>query len=795
MASMSNLTLRPQEPVQTRRGWVGFVVVGLTVLAPALAGSTALWAEGVLAVLTGVLFLAAPPARSLGLLANIFFAALVCIALTAFLPANWFGNDPVRQMLSGLGIPLPGTHTLQPWITLEATLLLIMGLAWAYYLLGYDWGRQRFPFWMVFALFALLLAALMVTGKLTGWRVPFWPNVPEFGFFPNRNQTSNVLALSGMLLYAIGLQRLQEHRVDWWAWFAALSLICWALIINYSRAGLVLLLAGTFIVQVYWWLTSTDHRRTSVSLLGLLLILGVFLLNGGAILHRFRTETADFLSVSRNFRLNIYRDAFALLPQTPLFGFGLGNFHPIFAVHRNYSLAPNETIHPESDWLWAALEMGWITPLIVLVLLGWWLWQCFPLNPRTSRTLRFAALVCGALFALHGVFDVSGHRIGALWPALFLTATAARPERFLKGSLSVPIIFRFVGVILLISGSVWIASEIGDRNLPTTATLRHYVVRANDAVRENRFNEAIEPATRGLRIAPLNWMLYHNRGVAVAALYHANAEAVRDFQAARYLLPQWSQLYMREAQVWIAVGEPDRAFAIWAEVLKRFQSEAPRYYRDMLDIVKNDPELVDRWRELGRTDPRCVIVSLRNANEVEMRLELDRLFHDDPELRAFSLAQRKIIVQEWYRHGDRLDLVQTLQSHAEWQELAWHEMAHAYGDLQDYRPAYETILLYLPKPDLPKPSPAQDLAALQSRFRNEPNNPDAGLILASAQIAANEIDGAIRTLNLMASEPKMPGSVFFLLGQALAQKEDWLKAWQSMAKYESSLPQQEESDR
>ena len=52
--------------------------------------ATKLWAAASLAAATGLLFLIAPPKRSLGRLPNIAFAALIALALVAFLPSRWF---------------------------------------------------------------------------------------------------------------------------------------------------------------------------------------------------------------------------------------------------------------------------------------------------------------------------------------------------------------------------------------------------------------------------------------------------------------------------------------------------------------------------------------------------------------------------------------------------------------------------------------------------------------------------------------------------------------------------------
>src|SRR5438477_11000572 len=76
-----------------------YVVLALSALAPLLGGPTKLWAAASLAAATGLLFLIAPPTRSLGRVPNIAFAALIALALAAFLPARWFAFPDWRSVL------------------------------------------------------------------------------------------------------------------------------------------------------------------------------------------------------------------------------------------------------------------------------------------------------------------------------------------------------------------------------------------------------------------------------------------------------------------------------------------------------------------------------------------------------------------------------------------------------------------------------------------------------------------------------------------------------------------------
>ena len=327
-------------------------------------------------------------------------------------------------MLEKLGARLPATVSAQPWLTFQSTLQFLLGLSWCYYLLGADWSlAARKKAWTFIGLLIVGLAAAITVANFLQTRIPFWPHTPEFGFFANRNHTSNVLGIGGILVYALALDGFARRQRYWWIWIAALSLICWALILDYSRAGIILLVGGVAAWHLFWLITSGNKRRPLIASAGILLLLLLFVWNGGKTIMRFIDQESDFLSPS-NMRFAIYRDALDLTTRAPFTGIGLPNFSYVFSTAQTHSVAEDVAAHPESDWLWTAVELGWLAPLLIAALFVWWLSRCFPFEPGTYRLLRFAAMVCGCGFALHAFFDVPGHHIGAILPTLLLAGTA-----------------------------------------------------------------------------------------------------------------------------------------------------------------------------------------------------------------------------------------------------------------------------------------------------------------------------------------------------------------------------------
>ena len=329
-------------PRSEKIGTTLYAVIALTLLAPIMGGSTELWAQATLSILTGLLFLLFPARKSLGLLPNLVLSGLFVLAMVAFLPAHWFPIPEWHADLTKLGVQLPATISAQPWLTLESTLAFLLGLSWAYYLLGLDWSpAARRRAWFLIGAGIVALAGALTVSFILKKRIPFWPDVPEFGFFPNRNHTSNVLGLGGILVYALALRGFDEGRKNWWVWFAALSLICWALILNYSRAGIVLLCGGALVWHIYWLRTPGHKRRPFIAYGAFALLLALFAWDGGKTAMRFGHETAQFFSLSHNMRFAIYRDAFDLSLKSPLTGIGLKNFAAIFAANQHFSVGPD----------------------------------------------------------------------------------------------------------------------------------------------------------------------------------------------------------------------------------------------------------------------------------------------------------------------------------------------------------------------------------------------------------------------------------------------------------------------
>ena len=759
------------------------LAAGLSLAAPALGGATALWARAALVGGTAAFFLCAPPRESLGKVWNTIFLALAALALTSFLPAAWFPTPEWRRALvENYAVALPATLSPQPWLSAEAGGLFLAGLGWAYWLIARLPAQKdtraavRF-----FGAGVAVLAAVALLAFLAGRQVPFWPPTlnasADFGFFPNRNQTASVLALAGVMLAAVAFDRFQRPRKSAALWLAAPVIVGAALVVNYSRAGIALFFGGTAAWALAAVCIARSRKSAALSVAAIAMLLAVFFLFGGATLKRFQPTKSEPAESWMGLRSALQQDAFALANTAPWAGHGLGNFEPLFAMAREKSATQSRAVHPESDWLWAAVEMGW--PAVALLLAGllYGLRRCLPLG----ENLRAAAAVCAVAFALHGLVDVSGHRAGAVWPALFLFASAMPPGLGGEPRVWVAPLFRLCGALLAALAVWWLASDRWDWGrdfAPTTRTLARLDARRQKAQDDGDWPAMIATATAAQRIAPLQWDFYFHRACA-EAVSHSTAAAARDFAIARYLEPHWAQFCLDEGRLWLALDEPERALEAWQEALRRDPENAPVRYGRMLDDARGHFPLRAGLAKLAQTDRALLLAFLQKADRLESSLEIGALLTENPELTAFTPAQREALFEAWYQHGDRSQLTLALLGHPAWQDDGWPWLARNYADAQNYEAAWAVVQQFAPRPLLPAPPAETPRQELERKFFHQPADFQNGLALYFAQKKSGETDAALATVAALKKIAGHPAYVSWLEAELWAEKADWEKAWQA----------------
>ena len=772
--------LPPKRKPTPQFTWEDFAIAALPVLACFLGGATEKWAEGIIVAILGVMLMVNPPRFSLGPVFHILLFALVACAGVAFLPADCFFQPAWRQALTNdFGIQLPRTLSPQPWITSGALLSFLAGLGWFYYAAGQDVeiraARRQLR---VFALGVILLAALAVGLYRMHTTLPFWHNERGFGPFPNRNQTANLLGLASIIIVACGHDEIRRGKKGWIFWLTGLGVVVAGIVLNFSRAGIALLLVGSVLWLAVLVLRSGSTARIAIGASALLAMLTALLLFGGQTLERFNLRGTGS-SIATDFRWLIFQDTFELIRSSPWVGLGLGNFQPVFAIFRDASLGQSRAIHPESDWLWLWAEMGWVGMVLVLIGVVMLAWRVFPFVEGTNQWFRLAAFIAGLLFALHSIVDVAGHRVGSAYAGIFLFALALRRPLGRQAGHGLLYVFRGAGFLLFALGMTWVVATY--RALPLPGGIgadveRHLATMANVG---RLFNDTIEHADNGLKWAPLDWQLYFLRALGKVGAKRPSAEALADFRRARFLEPNSFEVPYQEGVAWLA-REPVLAVTAWREALRRAGPQRAELYGRMLsNATQFSPEVRRLLEDFGGGQHDLALAYLERARGADFTAAVKRLLTHDAELAALTPEERERFFVLWSERGDLEALNAYLQARPEMLTAGWRGIAKQRAGKGDFRGAYELTLRFATRPALPQITDGRSIAQLQKAVFADPSDYQSAFALYQQQRDAGKIDDALNTLRRLTGLRPAPPYFHFLEAEAWAAKGDWERAWKA----------------
>ena len=793
---------------------VRILIVLVTLYGVAIGGAGDVSSQSLLALVTGLFLLIAPPRVPLPRTPLLLAGLLLLISLLAFLPAGssessldsipWrkyliqechitpassLGNSPAADSVVP-SFPVDNTWTPQPWLTAQSCGMLFVGLAWLLYLMTLPWEREdriRAAELLVFGI--ALMALLSALAFFLHFHVPNWNQSENRGWFPNRNQTADALALVGVVTYALIFDRLRKGRRVGYLLLLALIPIATELVITLSRAGIILFFGGVLVWHLWPRQIGGRQRGMSVKWLALssaaiILLLAVYLVWGGDSLARFQFTTSDETTATdfTDFRAAIQQDAFFFSLQSPLIGTGLGNFEPLFSFSRDASINQNTAIHPESDWLWLACEMGWPAVFVALAACIWWFRRTLPLENKTGESMRRALIVAVLMFIVHGFVDVSAHGTGTLWVALLLAgmALSTQGENFVAPA--TPFVFRGIGVALLLLAGAWYASLLGWRGAPpTTATLG----RLQGVLDWGKLSpeKTVATANAALKIAPLDWRLYYLRGVAEILQAGDPGPAQADFTTARALNPFWIELALDEGNSWRAAGQPDLAIDSWSDSLHRLGPAAPAAFREMIGLTTIHSVEREELVSLAFDRVDFMLLLLPGATLDEANALIEHLLQDDPQLSKLSAEQRSKLFAAWWSQGDQVALMQLLHDHPEWASDSWLYDAQYAAKENDYQRACEIAQQHVQPPIVPQSGNDLQVGDIASDFAANPDDLAEGLTLAMSQIRQGKNDAALTTLNQLVEIPDHPLYISYLQAQLYAGKGDWVSAWEAWRIY------------
>ncbi|GEP43510.1 O-antigen ligase family protein [Brevifollis gellanilyticus] len=784
------------------RAWVYGIVVMVVLFCGAAREP---WARGLALLLMGGAMVMAPPRMKLRPLPSMILVILALVPGAGLLPSSWFGGmEPWRQTLGQeWGIDMPSTLSPEWKLTLEAWLVTVVGVAWFWCCLAQnfsDGGRRLLL--RLLCLGVLPLAVLSLLDK-AGWVDAFWwprghadattQDATGFGPFANQNHSSSLFAWMSVLCAAAMVDAFKQKSRSWMIFGAGVLLLLGCILVNTSRAGLLLFFTGMTL-----WLATTAMRRgvmrkLVVTMAIIAAVVSIAVASGGRLGERL-TDKSISTSLSSDLRLWLAGHVLRATADAPWSGRGLGVFDHVFPQVCDGFYPDARTMHPESDLLWALFEGGLMLVLPCLILVGWLFQTSGPWmssrrrkrsqDSRAGRRVRRAFGIAAGLALMHGIFDVPLHNFGYFMVFALVTAQAVR-GRYLTARIqpALSLAFRGAGVAVAAWGALWMAFAFGQTEVSTAsgATLLHD--RAVAQAAQGQRAEAMRLINRAIELTPLQYRWYFLRAQLHLVMRHGSAVALEDFGRVRALEPRYGPVCFEEGRYWLFF-DPPMALIPWKEGMRRYPREfsnaMPRFQEIVLE-AKAFPEISQQlWRVADR--PSLQLVFLAHVNEPrDFWLKCQREFlAQHPALVGLNEPQKRFFFRRWQQTGDLKEMVAYLQDHPTLQPYGWQALAKDLAASGKFEEAFKLAARYLPAPARSATLTSADIPRLERAHVLNPIDPLPGVELYYAQRSAGDLKSARKTLERVMG---LPGSPVFLpreMASVLAESGDMRGAWELM---------------
>ncbi|MES2597892.1 MAG: O-antigen ligase family protein [Verrucomicrobiota bacterium] len=784
------------------RAWVYGIVVMMIVF---FGAGREPWARGLALLLMGGAMVIAPPRMKLRPLPSLMLVILALVPGVGLLPASWFGG--IEQWRNTLGqewgISMPSTLSPEWRLTLEAWLVTLVGVAWFWCCLAQnfsDGGRRLLL--RLLCLAVLPLAVLTLMDK-AGWvDVSWWPrghadaatrDAPGFGPFANQNHTSSLFAWMSVLCAAAMVDAFKRGSRLWIVFGAGVLLLLRCIMVNSSRAGLLL-----FFIGMTLWLATTAMRRgvmrkLVVTLAIIVAVVSIAIASGSRLGERL-TEKSLNASLSSDLRLWLAGHVVRASADAPWSGRGLGIFDHVFPQVCDGFYPDTRTMHPESDLLWALFEGGLFLVLPCLILTGWLFQTSGPWmssgrkrkhsqDSRSGRRVRRAFGIAAGLALLHGVFDVPLHNFGYFVVFSLVTAQAVR-GRYLTARIqpALSLAFRGAGLAVALWGALWMAFAFGWTEVSTASGATLFHDRAVAEAARGQRAEAMRLINRAIELTPLQYRWYFLRAQLHLVMRHGSAVALEDFGRVRALEPRYGPVCFEEGRYWLFF-DPPMALIPWQEGMRRYPREfanaMPRFQEMVLEAAPFPEIRQQLWKVADRPSLQLVFLAHVSGGEFWLKCQKE-VMAQYPGLVGMNEPQKRFFFRLWQVKGVLKEMVAYLQDHPSLQPFGWQAVARDLAASGKFEEAYKLAARFLPTQARSATLMASDIPRLERALVLNPIDPLPGVELYYAQRAGGDLKSARKTLERVMGLPNSPDFLPREMASVLAASGDMRGAWEMM---------------
>lgn len=712
---------------------------------------------------------------------------LAVVPLTAYLPLAWTSPLAWREALATTVMTPSPFITPQPWFTFHAWLLWLTGVSLAAWCSSQTWDHyNRDTLARLITGGIVLIAAFAIYASSTGNNPELWQSTHGFGPFANRNQWGSLLGLGAVMCVALlhqAVRRKQKRALVLWS--AGMALLTWAIIHNGSRGGFVVLAIGGFAYWTFFGLANKNYRYAAIALSFLLISFAAFSVGGGPMVERFvglRETLAE--QGDNDFRAQFYRMTLNLSADARLTGFGLGNFPYVFPFYLDFEpMMDRRPLHPESSWLWLLAEGGWLSMITVVGAVFLLIHLAYKARKSRAATIRSAGMAIATVMVLNAFFEVSGHRIGTLFPGIVLASLALPPATAVIHPEIWRQILRLPGILIAMIGLVWMASGAGWLAAPAVQGTSVLQAKAGAAHESGEPGRAADLLAQAEVFEPLNWDI---RWARASYLIDAGEDGTAwdEFRTAQALLPYMAWVLEKEGYVWAPIN-PSRAAYAWNQALRRSDpARRAGMYASYLNAAKQNPFLKVALLNLYPDDPEIEFARLHAQRDGDPLLRLPRLLAVTENL---NLAPDHLVepVLRFLLNYSQIELLDRLtESNPRLKRLGWRVLADRAANARKLDEALDLQFEYGPKPVLPAPISRSDLRTIERAAALAPLDIATAIAYYQALELARRKDDAFWQLRRIMESPEAPPYIWYLAAKAAHSRGDYKEAWQFLKAYE-----------
>lgn len=769
----------------------GWVLAAVALLSVALAGGRPVWAQGAVAIGVGILWAVWPPTK---LPARPVLWALLALAvapLAAYLPGGWLAMPTWRVgLLQHKVLTSSSFVTPQPWLTLHVWLLWMTGVALAAWCASQVWDHyHRGTLARMYAGGFVLITLFAIFAHRTGHQPVWWPSTDGFGPFMNRNQWGAAMGFVGILAIALIHQGIrQQHYRGAVTWLVALILLAGGVIYNGSRGGLVVLAAGGFCYGAFYSVLRKQYSYAAAALSLLLISFAIFSIGGGALLERF-VGLGSLLQgeADEDFRVQCYRMTMALTSSAPLTGFGLGNFEYVFPFYLDFEpMFDRRPLHPESSWLWLVSEGGWLLVMVVAAAIVVLFMQAYSDRRARAVTMRAAGAACGLMLAASATYEVNGHRIGTLFPVIFLASLALPSAAAAPPSILITYAMRAAGGVIAATGLLWLLSGAGIALLPGIQGTTALQAKAAEQKSAGDIAAAIPLMQTVERLLPLDWATHWTLSDWLLRENRVDV-AWDEFRAANALLPYMYWTIEKQAANWIKPS-PGRAASAYFEALQRApRVQRAQMYTSYLGKSAEEPALRAILLRLYPTDPEFEFARIGVLPpEVGAKRLAKLLAQTDMLLNAPDHMVAPVLRLMLERGmGEQLDTM--VATNQRLKRLGWEtlvERAKREGRTAD---SLDIYFSYAPRPVLPAQLSRSDLRSIERAAALSPSDIATSIAYYQALVAARREDEAFAQLKRIMQLTNAPAYIWYIAAQSAHRRGNEDESWALLHTYQEKV--------